>query len=279
MRSAYCRVEPGETLADLAARHGVAAEAVAAANGLQPSAPLTPGRLIRVPLSDEPPAPATPTARRGPRTARVIERGDPGRRLLALTIETASGEGWARAILGLLKAHGVRATWFLTGAWAERFGDLARSIAAAGHEVECHGYAHEHLRELSRPEAAALLRRAASAIRAASGRGPRYLRPPFGERSPAILEAAGQERLDVVLATVDSLDWQSPGPLAIAERVLGHACPGAIIAFRAGADQAPPALEILLPRLRRLGYGFGTLDEVLGAGRSSGAAGGRLGGA
>jgi polysaccharide deacetylase family protein (PEP-CTERM system associated) len=43
----------------------------------------------------------------------------------------------------LLAARGVRATFFVLGWIAERHPGIVREIAAAGHEVACHGYSHE----------------------------------------------------------------------------------------------------------------------------------------
>lgn len=47
-----------------------------------------------------------------------------------------------RAMLDLLSAHDTRATFFVLGWVAERFPGLVREIAARGHEIACHGYAH-----------------------------------------------------------------------------------------------------------------------------------------
>ena len=46
-------------------------------------------------------------------------------------------------ILDLLTAHDVKATMFILGWVAERHGSLIKRIARAGHEIACHGYAHE----------------------------------------------------------------------------------------------------------------------------------------
>ncbi|MBN8441213.1 MAG: DUF3473 domain-containing protein [Thauera sp.] len=55
-------------------------------------------------------------------------------------------------ILALLDGHGARGTFFTLGWIAERFPQLVRRIADAGHEVASHGYAHERASDLS-PEA------------------------------------------------------------------------------------------------------------------------------
>ena len=52
-----------------------------------------------------------------------------------------SGVGLKR-VLDVLKAEGVRATFFTTGNFAERAPDLVRRIVAEGHELACHGVDH-----------------------------------------------------------------------------------------------------------------------------------------
>jgi polysaccharide deacetylase family protein (PEP-CTERM system associated) len=48
-------------------------------------------------------------------------------------------------LLELLAARDTRATFFILGEVAARYPRLVRRIAAAGHEVGSHGYAHRHL--------------------------------------------------------------------------------------------------------------------------------------
>jgi len=68
--------------------------------------------------------------------AKVIDRADweriPGR--VAANV---------RRLLALLAEHGTRATFFVLGWVADQHPELVREIAAAGHEVGSHGYAHQ----------------------------------------------------------------------------------------------------------------------------------------
>lgn len=52
-------------------------------------------------------------------------------------------EANTRVLLEMFGQAGVRSTFFVLGWVAERYPDLVREIAAAGHEVACHGYSHE----------------------------------------------------------------------------------------------------------------------------------------
>lgn len=51
-------------------------------------------------------------------------------------------ESNTRRMQELFAARGIRATFFVLGWVAERYPALVREIAAAGHEVGCHGYSH-----------------------------------------------------------------------------------------------------------------------------------------
>ena len=55
-------------------------------------------------------------------------------------------------LLELLAERGVHGTFFVLGWVAERSPGLVRRIAAAGHEIACHGYSHELIYRQSRQE-------------------------------------------------------------------------------------------------------------------------------
>lgn len=55
-------------------------------------------------------------------------------------------------ILELLASAGAQATFFTLGWIAERYPGVVRAIAAAGHEVASHGYAHRRATEQSRED-------------------------------------------------------------------------------------------------------------------------------
>jgi polysaccharide deacetylase family protein (PEP-CTERM system associated) len=55
-------------------------------------------------------------------------------------------------ILQILADAQVRATMFVLGKFAEAFPSVVREIRANGHEVACHGYAHEEIFKQSRVE-------------------------------------------------------------------------------------------------------------------------------
>ncbi|NLF29607.1 MAG: DUF3473 domain-containing protein [Planctomycetes bacterium] len=60
--------------------------------------------------------------------------------------------GQIDALLALLEEYRVRATFFVLGRLADTDPDVVRRIAAAGHEIACHGQSHEMIARLG-PEA------------------------------------------------------------------------------------------------------------------------------
>jgi polysaccharide deacetylase family protein (PEP-CTERM system associated) len=63
-------------------------------------------------------------------------------------------------ILDLLESRSVKATFFVLGWVAERLPDLVKAIQLNGHEIACHGYAHELVYQIGRERFRQDIRRA-----------------------------------------------------------------------------------------------------------------------
>src|ERR1043166_9920177 len=72
-------------------------------------------------------------------------------------------------LLDLLAAHQVTATFFFLGEVAEQCPDLARRVAAAGHEIGSHGYGHRPVMQMTRREFRADVARSLRVIEDATG--------------------------------------------------------------------------------------------------------------
>jgi peptidoglycan/xylan/chitin deacetylase (PgdA/CDA1 family) len=96
-------------------------------------------------------------------------------------------------LLELLDELSLRATFFVEAVNTERYPDAAREIAARGHEVGQHAWAHERWGELDDDSQTRLLERSRAAF-AAIGVATTGFRPPGGQlsaRSLALFRAAG----------------------------------------------------------------------------------------
>jgi len=91
-------------------------------------------------------------------------------------------------LLEVLAERGVRATFFVPGASAERHPSAVEAIVAAGHEIGHHGYEHESLLGRSREEELDILRRGLDALERIGGVRPRGYRAPWWELGTHTLE-------------------------------------------------------------------------------------------
>jgi peptidoglycan/xylan/chitin deacetylase (PgdA/CDA1 family) len=97
-------------------------------------------------------------------------------------------------ILRLLRAAGVKATFFVPATTAQQFPDAVGAIVAAGHELGCHGDRHEWLVRRSREEEAEIHQRAIDTLTSVTGARPVGFRAPGWDLSPhtiGLLEELG----------------------------------------------------------------------------------------
>jgi peptidoglycan/xylan/chitin deacetylase (PgdA/CDA1 family) len=209
-----------------------------------------------------------------PSRAEVVRRGDPARRVVALTFDAGSDTGYTAQILDTLATNGIHASFGLTGRWVERNASLAGRIASEGHHLLNHTFDHPSFTGRSTGEAglkagarADQLTRADTAIRAATGHSSRpWFRPPYGDYDDSVVvDVAANGYLYVVLWSVDSLGWKGLPAAQIIDRCLENAVPGAIFLLHVGsASQDGPALQAVIDGLRARGYTFATVAGLVG---------------
>jgi len=193
--------------------------------------------------------------------------------MVALTFDAGSDVGYTGEILDVLNREGVRATFSVTGLWAERNRDLLLAIAAAGHQIINHTYDHAsftgvstNTAPLTRDQRALELSRTEVTVYHLSGRSTRpYFRPPYGDVDASVQrDAAAAGYSTIVMWSIDTLGWNHATADAIVERSLARAEPGAIYVMHVGSEsQDAAALPRIIDGLRVQGYTFGALDDVL----------------
>jgi peptidoglycan-N-acetylglucosamine deacetylase len=94
----------------------------------------------------------------------------------------------APRILRLLEREQIPATWFVPGHTIVTFPASVAAIVAGGHELGCHGWAHEDLAAHPDDERAILERSVEALSRAAGGTAPRGFRAPYWSLGPRTLE-------------------------------------------------------------------------------------------
>jgi peptidoglycan/xylan/chitin deacetylase (PgdA/CDA1 family) len=189
---------------------------------------------------------------------------------VALTFDDGPDPGSTPAFLDLLAARHVRATFFLLGSMVAKAPELAADIADAGHEVAVHGWAHRYTILRSPRAVRDDLARARDAVATATGRHPRFYRPPYGVLSAGALAAARAQGLTPVLWTCWGREWAAGAtPGSVHATLAADLAPGATVLLHdsdctspAGAAAAAlGALPRLLDDCAERGLGVGPLGN------------------
>src|ERR1700728_2687807 len=167
---------------------------------------------------------------------------------VALTFDDGPCEPWTSGILDILDEHGMPATFFVLGARAVGQRPILLRMARLGCTVAIHGWDHARMPGLTSAERGARLAGSRALIESAVAQFPRYVRPPYGDVTPAVLreiEAAGHTP---VFWSVHARDWSMPGTGRIVADIAARLTDGAVILLhdgggnRVGTVQALPAI-------------------------------------
>jgi peptidoglycan-N-acetylglucosamine deacetylase len=217
----------------------------------------------------------------------VVSHGPAGAHRIALTfdsnmtdamlhrLDTGQVDSYANAaVVDVLQARRVPATFFLSGKWVQRYPDLTHRIAAdPSFELASHSYAHlgftAHcytLGALAPAAMAADVDRSFAVLAPFGGHQTRYFRFPGGCYDAAALRAVAPARATVVQYDDVGGDPFSGDAAAIAARVMRQAHDGAIVVLhitKANAPRTADALPAVIDGLRARGYALVTLSDLL----------------
>lgn len=184
---------------------------------------------------------------------------------VALTYDDGPDEH-TPALLDLLRAEGVKATFFCIGEQVEKRPDVVRRIAAEGHLLANHTYNHPNLMRLTPHATREQLTRTEDLIRGlVPDYSPRFWRPPFGYRAPWTFAVARKLGLEPVMWSINPRDFQNPGAETIVQRTMQDMQPGVIVLLHDGVGPRPQTVEAtrdLIREVRERKYEFVRLDQM-----------------
>jgi peptidoglycan/xylan/chitin deacetylase (PgdA/CDA1 family) len=212
----------------------------------------------------------------GPATpSRLIYSGAAQQRWIALTFDAGADRGYAPTILATLERAHVRASFGMTGRWAQQNRDLVRRMARDGDTFINHTYDHRsftgfstRLAPLTSAQRTWEIQHADAVVRSITGKSMKpYFRPPYGDIDQAALLLV--KRLgyaDTIMWTVDSLGWRGIPASLIEQRCLSLARPGEILLMHVGSQsQDGVALPAVISALRKQHYTLVTISQLVRA--------------
>jgi peptidoglycan/xylan/chitin deacetylase (PgdA/CDA1 family) len=210
-----------------------------------------------------------------------LTRGRTGRKQLVLSFDGGSNAAVAADILDILKARGVRTTFFLTGSFIQHFPALVKRMAAEGHELGNHTMNHPHFapgmkrdsrwsRERFQQE---LLDADAALVKLLGRPMDPFWRAPYGEQTAELRRWAEELGYRHVgwSEGADTLDWATPkerhlyrtGDAIVLrlEQRLNRDGDGLIVLMHLGSERAEgdrpsKSLGAFMDRAQRAGWSF-----------------------
>ena len=188
----------------------------------------------------------------------------------ALTFDDGPDPDATPAVLDALDAAAVKATFFVVGEQVEAHPELAREIAARGHELQAHCWDHRPHRVLGDPRAD--LARTVACIERVTGVVPTMQRPPYGRFSVASHAACIDAGLRPVYWSAWGEDWEDLAADRIADFVVRDLSPGIVIllhdsaryAHRPSARATAAAIPMVAAALADRGIAATTISRALG---------------
>jgi peptidoglycan/xylan/chitin deacetylase (PgdA/CDA1 family) len=198
---------------------------------------------------------------------------------VAISFDDGPDPEWTPAILDILKARDVKASFFMVGERMEENPELVERIVREGHEIGVHTYTHPNLADVSGERARLELNATQRLIETITGHSTFLFRPPYNAdsqpHSPAELvpiKIAQELGYLTVSSDIDPEDWSRPGVDAIVQRVKEQRLQGNVILLHdAGGNrsQTIAALPLIIDYLQARGDRLVSLGQLLGASASS----------
>lgn len=186
-------------------------------------------------------------------------------REIALTFDDGPGP-YTPLVLSVLARENVPATFFQVGSLQKYFHDSTTQIVARGYPIGDHTQSHAPMSKLSGRDQKSQIIQQISAMGDYGAPFPRLFRPPYGLWNSTTLRILRQNRMLMVLWTIDTEDYKLPGIARIAHTVLANARPGAIVLMHdAGGNrqETAAALPKIISGLKARGYKLVTVPRLL----------------
>ncbi|MEU0279083.1 MULTISPECIES: polysaccharide deacetylase family protein [unclassified Streptomyces] len=256
---------------------GAGKAVISGSSGARAAVTATPGAVKAPPTLAPGPDGLTP----------VFKRGNPAAgKTVALTFDAdmtadqgtraARGERFDNpSLIALLRRLEVPSTVFMTGRWAEEYPTQAKEIGEDPlFEIANHSYSHHAftadcygLPRVGETQMNDDVQRAFTAFREAGARNVvPYFRFPGGCYDDAALRALAPSKVTAVQWDVVSGDAFATDAEAVAQQVLEGVKPGSLVVMHCTRSAAPAteeAVEQIVPELRKQGYRFVKVSELM----------------
>lgn len=191
-----------------------------------------------------------------------IYKGNTDEKKIAFACNVAWGNEYIPKLLDILKKNNIKITFFFEGNWAEKNPDLVKEIYKNGHEIGSHGYTHVKYTQWSKEQYAEDIKKSGELLEKITGVKPKLFAPPYGDFNDEVVKTAEEQGYKVILWSLDTIDWNNPGPDTIISRVLSKYHNGAIVLMHPTKDTVD-ALPTIIKELQIKGFKITNVSDVI----------------
>lgn len=200
----------------------------------------------------------------------IIKKGNDNEKTIALTFDDGPDKDFTPQVLDILKKYNVKATFFVVGENVEWNPEILKRQYDEGHEIGNHTFTHINVAKKGYDDIYKEINNTQQAIKKVIGKEPNLFRPPYRSISESMCSIVKQKDMNIVLwSDLDTRDWSNPGVNYIVDTITSKIQNGTIILLhdynnlRNDKSQTIQALEIVIPKLKEMGYRFVTVSELI----------------
>jgi peptidoglycan-N-acetylglucosamine deacetylase len=202
-----------------------------------------------------------------------IWAGDRNTPKIALTFDDGPKPERVRPLLDILKKMKVKATFFVVGRLAAENKDLILRMNEDGHEIANHTYSHRRLDTSPTNNIEFEIVATNKVISSIIGRDVLYFRPPGGRYDKLVIQILKAHNMKMVMWDVNASDFVHKDSVLndealnedkIYNSVVTNAKEGSLILMHSGGTPTLKTVPRVVAALRRRGYQFVTVSELLG---------------
>lgn len=125
---------------------------------------------------------------------------------IAISFDAAWGNEETQTLIDILKKYNVKTTFFVVGAWVDKYPESVKALSAAGHEVCNHSNTHPHMPKLSEADMKKQISTCNDKIKAITGVSPILFRPPYGDYNNPVVKTVQDLGMYAIQWNVETYD-------------------------------------------------------------------------
>jgi peptidoglycan/xylan/chitin deacetylase (PgdA/CDA1 family) len=195
----------------------------------------------------------------------VFIHGFKSEKKVALTFDDGPDSDLTPKLLDILKKYNVKVSFFVIGNRVDNAPGVLKRAVEEGHVVLNHSFSHPEFKKMDTNAIKKEILDNEDKIYSAIGLRTAIVRPPYGSVDQRVANTIKDLGYKTALWSIDTIDWQNRNKDKIISNVMSSVKPEDIILMHMNEDKTATldAVPELIEKLKKSGYGFTTLDEML----------------